>query len=493
MAKINGLQRRGLTFYVRVRVPQDLLSSYKTKEVIRSLETRDFTAACKRIHKQRAIIQSEFDEKRYQKKAAANNPDMLSDHSGHELEEITLRWLADVEKRIKIKAASNKGERSDPDSEEDILLTLEQDASHARREMLGLSDDEIHYGMDSAAKFLKKRGITFDHKSKAFKQLGNLFSKATYAMAQHSLRQWKGEPYAPADPLFAKHIGGGVAYTDPKIKRKVTVKELFAEYMKDPTTVRGLSTQKNYQIILRALEEQLGSDKYVHEITQEDAEQIRDLLLRSPTNAKKMAPGKTLEEAADLAPVHGWSLLSRATVNVHLSKLNAVMRYATRKKYTLENPATNLLLAEKEKKKDKRKPFDTEQLKAIFAAPLYTGCVNDERGYDKVGKNRPRGARFWVPLIALYTGMRLNEICQLEIADVIEQDNVDVILIREESDDEGAEKQVKTEAGIRYIPVHPELKKMGLLEYVANMKKAGHTARTLQLNRLLLARSYSVF
>lgn len=483
MAKIHGLQRRRNAWYLRVRIPQDLLLVYKPQtEIVQSLKTSDYSVACKRIHIERANVYSEFDEKRQQMKAAVDEPDMLSGFVDYELEGVTLRWLVDVENRAKAAPAKREawlkreGIEDIPQNSAEILATLEDDMRRTHEEVIGLSDDAIHYGMDSAAKYLKERKITFDTKSAVFKQLGNMFSKANYEMALRSLRLQQGRPYAPSDAIFMKHMGGGVAQAalSSGIKKKITVKQLFAEYMKDPKKVRVLSTQKNYLIILRALEEQFGSDKYVHEITQEDVEQIRDLLLHAPTNAKKMAPGKTLKAASDLAVIYDWPLISRATVNVHLSKLNAVMAFAKHKRYILENPATGLLLEEKDSKKDKRNPFDTAQLQAIFSAPLYKGCVDDENGYNKVGKNYPRRARFWVPLISLYTGMRLNEICQLEIADVVEHDNVNVIFIREESEDGNSEKQVKTPAGIRYIPVHPELKKMGLMEYVVDMKKAGH-------------------
>lgn len=61
-----------------------------------------------------------------------------------------------------------------------------------------------------------------------------------------------------------------------------------------------------------------------------------------------------------------------------------------------------LRLPDEVAKRDKRHPFSDEQLRAIFNAPLYRGCLDGERGYAKPGLERPRNARFWVPLIALH-------------------------------------------------------------------------------------------
>jgi hypothetical protein len=86
VAKIPGLHLRRKTWHIRVRVPAALLQAYKPKtEIVRSLQTRDYDMACKRVHKMRVIIQSEFDEKRHQMKKVANDADMLSKFSGHDI------------------------------------------------------------------------------------------------------------------------------------------------------------------------------------------------------------------------------------------------------------------------------------------------------------------------------------------------------------------------------------------------------------------------
>jgi integrase len=65
--------------------------------------------------------------------------------------------------------------------------------------------------------------------------------------------------------------------------------------------------------------------------------------------------------------------------------------------------------------------------------------------------------------------MRRGEIAQLNVADVQEVDGVTVMLVRP-----GLEGQrVKTKASRRMLPVHPELKRMGLLAFVADQRRAG--------------------
>ncbi len=71
-----------------------------------------------------------------------------------------------------------------------------------------------------------------------------------------------------------------------------------------------------------------------------------------------------------------------------------------------------------------------------------------------------RRARFWVPLIGLHSGLRLNEICSLGVDDVAPRDGVDCLIVRPDAE---SGKLLKTRAAARVVPVHPELRRCGLL------------------------------
>lgn len=466
MPKPAGLQQRHKTWYVRVRVPKDLVESYKSKEIIRSLETRDYSEACRRIHIERVKIESEFHEQRQRNKT--KNMDMLAGCSEHDLEGLSLRWLEEVEKKLRNAEIKNNKDYSE-DEKQDFYKDLQDEVWRAKKEATGDSEDVAHYGVTAAAKFLDRLGITYSRGSEVFRKLGNLFSMAVYERAQRDLRYLEGKPFAPTHPIFQKSFQMVQNNQAATSSRRITFKQLTEEYMKDPSVKRVQSTKTNYRIIFRAFEEFLGSDKYIDEITRQECRRLQDLISRIPTNATKKAPQQSLLEASNRAEQEGWALISPATVNSHLSKLSAVLDYAVVEGYLAANPSKGLSIYDPVRKKDKKLPFDIEQLNKIFAAPLYTGCIDDGHGYNKTGDKRPRGARFWIPIISLWTGMRLNEICQLEVTDIIVEDNIDMILIREISET-GQEKKLKTEASIRAIPLHPELKKIGFLQYLEDMR-----------------------
>jgi integrase len=120
-----------------------------------------------------------------------------------------------------------------------------------------------------------------------------------------------------------------------------------------------------------------------------------------------------------------------------------------------------------------------DQLKTVFTAPLYTGCKDDGTGYAKPGSQKPRGTRFWVSLIALFSGMRLKEICQLDVSDIRQSKGGCWYF---SVNDEG-EKSVKNEPSKRNIPIHPELIKLGLLNFVQPEANRGKLFKDLRISK----------
>jgi integrase len=142
----------------------------------------------------------------------------------------------------------------------------------------------------------------------------------------------------------------------------------------------------------------------------------------------------TLEQAAAAAKERGWPPLHHKTATNYLNNLSALFNWAVEEGHVEKNPARALNVAAPSGSGKSRLPFSAEQLNRIFHAPLYIA------GEDDIEE---RKGRFWVRVLSLWTGMRLNECVQLRTDDVAVLDGVDVILIR--TDDEG-DKRLKTES-----------------------------------------------
>jgi integrase len=112
-----------------------------------------------------------------------------------------------------------------------------------------------------------------------------------------------------------------------------------------------------------------------------------------------------------------------------------------------------------------RFPWTDDELKAFFSLPLFQRYELPDVGHWQNGKD----AAYWIPIMGLYTGGRVGELAQLRVQDVTPTYAGPFLSITDEA--EGA--TVKTAAGVRSVPVHPELIRLGFLEYVEAMKKAG--------------------
>lgn len=111
----------------------------------------------------------------------------------------------------------------------------------------------------------------------------------------------------------------------------------------------------------------------------------------------------------------------------------------------------------------KREPWTLAQVKSFFGLPLFTK-------YELPSTTASNGgpAAYWIPLLGLYTGASVGELCQLRTADVLDKDGIACISIN----DEAAGATLKTEQRRREVPLHPKLVELGFLEYAAAIRQA---------------------
>lgn len=140
----------------------------------------------------------------------------------------------------------------------------------------------------------------------------------------------------------------------------------------------------------------------------------------------------------------------------------------------MRNPVVEMVVmpkisAEVDKKRQKpRFPYTTEQLNKIFESDWYQPGATKWRG--KIGQDL--SARYWVPLICLYHGLRIREALQLHTHDIIAKE-IPLIKIQTElaDDTSGPARHLKNESTKREIPAHPVLIELGFLEFIADVEK----------------------
>jgi len=157
--------------------------------------------------------------------------------------------------------------------------------------------------------------------------------------------------------------------------------------------------------------------------------------------------------------------LSAASVNKHLSGISTVLGWAGKNGYFdsvpyWSNPAIGTKVVQKAVKK--REPFTKNDLLKIFNGPVHSKGIRPKGGAGE--------AAYWIPLIGLYTGARLEEIGQLTVGDVRQEQGVWVFDINAKGD----HKSLKNESSNRIVPVHSALIGVGLLKYRDQVYQKGN-------------------
>lgn len=175
---------------------------------------------------------------------------------------------------------------------------------------------------------------------------------------------------------------------------------------------------------------------------------FRDKVTRLPANLYKRYPGKTINEVLAITDVQPMSIKS---VNKHILRLNSLMAYAVQNQQIPTNPAQGLMLNDKRRDDELRKIYTGDDIKLIV---------------NNLPRDNNRPERYWIPIIAMYSGLRLDEICQLYSSDIQLIDGLWCFNINDSCD-----KKVKVEASKRIVPLHPKLLEAGFLSYTEAMKQ----------------------
>ena len=222
-------------------------------------------------------------------------------------------------------------------------------------------------------------------------------------------------------------------------------------------------TTDRYMRELEHIEKFFGSNRAMHSIRLRECENFQNVFSRLPTNFKigLRKTGKDYRELADHAEAKGLVSLQWNTQEKYLAQLQRFMEWASKREYVIRNYAEDLSPDGKKPQGSVAKlPFEHDELQRFFERPLYTGSVDDTFGFHKQGPKIVRRARFWLPLIGLFAGMRSGEILQLTPDHFrVSPTGIDFIILT-------PDMKLKSENAQREIPVHPFLERIGLIEWV---------------------------
>jgi integrase len=118
-------------------------------------------------------------------------------------------------------------------------------------------------------------------------------------------------------------------------------------------------------------------------------------------------------------------------------------------------------------------------MECLFSAPTWTGGGGHLHRLDAdAGNEVYHDAAYWLPLLLYYTHATVNEIGGLRVDEVNIDDVVPNLVIKNNDirAEDGVDGGEKNENRGRMIPLHPEILRLGFLDYVQAIRAEKHGA-----------------
>lgn len=249
-------------------------------------------------------------------------------------------------------------------------------------------------------------------------------------------------PPEPPSPLFSEALP---RYVDYAVQNKGW---------------RGQSKAQNeatYRLFV-----EVCSDRPVSEYTRRHLSDLYDVLRGLPAMYAKDRRwrGLPLREIVEAAKDDPSPRLAMTTLSRHFSALGGFFAHAKRQGLLAgENPAHGFEFPRKGRANSRRDMWEGEPLRKLFRSPVWTGCHPFFR--SRPGPQIIEDERYWLPLLGLYHGNRLEEFAQLRREDVMQEAGIWCFRIHGEDG-----RQIKNAQSERRVPLHPEIERRGFLAYV---------------------------
>jgi len=253
-------------------------------------------------------------------------------------------------------------------------------------------------------------------------------------------------------PLFSEIIPKHLELMRRNKRREQTIKE----------------TEQTYEDVI-----ELIGDKPISEYTNLDGRDYRTSIISLPKNRKKIKKYRNfnLNELLKM-DVQEEDRLSGDTQTKLISRMTSLWNFLIDEypEYVTQNVFKKKSVTISTKKaKDKRESFTDEDIKTIFHHKNFLPSIFETNANQVI-----KYPYYWIPILAILMGARLEEICQMRVTDIKKVSGIWIYRIREEGDYGSEVTKVKNPYSERDIPLHSELvDTLGFVNYVKHIKKLG--------------------
>lgn len=224
----------------------------------------------------------------------------------------------------------------------------------------------------------------------------------------------------------------------------------------------AIKTEKTVRGHLNLFVESIGSNAPISKLSKADISLFKDTLMNLPANRSKILPycHKTLNELRHMK-VPERHRISSQTIKDYSNRVIGFLDWCADNEGVDSDLSAPLRGAKKtlrrsKRSKDQRDVFSDSDLKKLFLSKQY------------LQSSHKNPSHHWIPLLALFTGARLGELCQLHVDDIKFDEHLGIYYMDiNDLDDKGT----KSESSNRVVPIHDQLIRLGFIDYVKSMKR----------------------
>ena len=371
------------------------------------------------------------------------------------------------------KAVTDKSYLEHFHGEAPVIAPLGDEAVALGDRMLALSErrfgDIVRFD-EALVEALSGQGIEVALGHPAIPNLRGWFGNALLSVESHSAKFRQGDfsKWSLESVLAASGARPGRGEAEDSahpLDGSARVSALLEKYIEViPTDAKDESEMRGY---VRRLIEHLG-DIPIRELSTIKLDGFLVKLRRFPVTKRPDILRLAFDEIVDrFGDIDEMPKLANKTIRTKwFGAFNRLVKFAVSRKMIRENPVTDAMPRKRDDVPEDRDPWTREQVGEMFAKPLFTGASSSFGNRDKPGTLVERDAKYWIPLIALWSGMRLDEIGATRTDEVKHDLEHDIWYFDLTSRPLRGARRVKNPQSQRRIPLHRKLIDLGFIDYV---------------------------
>ena len=473
--------RKGVNYYFRIRTPSDLTYQLGCQEFKIPLSTDDLSKAASTAKLLHVYALNLFSK-------ARNNP-MDKKLCSELLNAEVKRMLDGNENGLILQFLKKPEKKFTPEQ----LLAF-YSSSIATLKNLLISGELLPIA--GLVSLFKQHGIELEYDTPEYVKIYRDFIKICIEAFEVTIKRAHGDYNNDYDapllqPSFVENKMPNPPVTSPSTLSAVAqdvpqatippLNILVEDYCREKANEWNPNTAKEYRSILKLLVEHFGSDTSAKTITRPMMIDFRDNVLRQLPAHRNKKQGLMKLSLKELIECEGFEKIKLRSVEKYCVINNSFFIWCMDNKYITDTPTNKTVPKRTVAPYDEREKYTQEEISLILTEINKLVLENN---------NSLNIDRFWITLIGLLHGVRLNEACQLFIDNICAIQGIPCIKVVNNME---TKQKTKNRQSIRTFPINPILLRLnflGLVQYRRELRI--NNPETPKADQIFESMTYSV-